>query len=349
MGVQRLTERQVRLLSAAIPFAVDGEVVRMGMDGFGDAPAVPRYKKDGKFLRGKNGRLFIDHDSSEVIPQHTGQRLFSGQELREWRLLLEKRTTLLDEIGIPYFHLVPPNAHSVYPEDLPDHIQAQGLRPVPQLIRYLQDRNSFAKVIYPLDDLLAVKPRPVYPKTDGHWSAMGAFVAYQCLADEMAPVVRMHRVADEDVEWFEGTVIGELGFKVEPQQRSTDVYASIERPVAFLVSDNCVINTGTILITECPENPDTTCVVLGDSFSDQLLPFLAASFGRLIYANTPRIDYDFIREHAADTVVSILNERFMIFRPADASGKSVAELEQEKIASGLTREPTSQFKPRDLM
>jgi hypothetical protein len=318
----------------------------MSLSEAGRAPAVPRYKKDDKFLRGKNDRLFLDNDQNEVIRQHTGERLFGPGELRHWRLLLESRVAMLEKSGIPYFHLVPPNAHSVYSEDLPEHVRSHHTRPVLQLIAELREKRSFAKLIYPLDELLAAKPRLLYPKTDPHWSSIGAFVAYERLADEMTPVVHMHRVREHDLVLEEHMLVGELGFKVEPQQESTDVGVWVSKPTAYLVSDNCVVNTGTVVVTECPDAPQTTCVVLGDSFSDQLSPYLAASFGRLVYAYTPRVDYDFIREYEPDVVVSVLNERFMIYVPNDLSGPSLQDMVQQKLAHGLTREPRSNFKRR---
>ena len=156
----------------------------------------------------------------------------------------------------------------------------------------------------------------------------------------------MHRVKEDDLLWTERMLAGELGFKVEPQQTSTHVGVLVKNPTAYLVSDNCVINRGSVIVTECPDAPSTTCVVLGDSFSDQLLPFLAGSFGRFVYARTFGLDYDFIRQHEPDVVVSVLNERFMINIPHDFYLPSVKEMQQEKIAQGLTREPTPVFPRR---
>ena len=254
---------------------------------------------------------------------------------------------MLDKMGIPYFHLVPPNAHSVYPEDLPDHVYTHHTRPIFQLIEELAANNSFATLIYPLEEIVAAKHRLLYPKTDPHWSAIGAFLAYERLAEEMSPVVRMHRVAEEDVAYIERMLVGELGFKVEPQLEAPTIEAQVTNPTAYLVSDNCVMNTGSTIVTECAEAPLTTCMMLGDSFSDALRPYLAASFRRFVFAQTPRLDYDFIREHDPDVVISVLNERFMIIVPDDLNGPTVKDLEREKRAHDLVREPIRIFPRRD--
>jgi alginate O-acetyltransferase complex protein AlgJ len=253
---------------------------------------------------------------------------------------------MLEKMGIPYFHMVPPNAHSVYPEDLPDHVHTNHTRPIFQLVEELDANKSFATLIYPLEEIVAGKPRLLYPKTDPHWSAIGAFLAYQRLADEMSPAVRMHRVAEADVAFRERMLVGELGFKVEPQQEAPDIEAQVLSPTAYLVWDNCVRNTGSTIITECAEAPPTTCLVLGDSFADGLRPYLAASFGRFVNAQTPRLDYGFVREHEPDVVISVLNERFMIVVPDDLNGPTVRDLEQEKKAHGILRRPMRVFPRR---
>ena len=45
-----------------------------------------------------------------------------ARQLEDWRHVLETRRAWLRRRGIPYFHIVPPNAHSVYPEYLPDDV-----------------------------------------------------------------------------------------------------------------------------------------------------------------------------------------------------------------------------------
>jgi hypothetical protein len=303
-------------------------------------PLIPLYKKDGKFLRGKNGRLFLDNDRNHVLQQHCGELLFSARDLRRWRYVLETRVAFHERLGIPYLFLVPPNAHSVYPEDLPDDARAGATRPVLQIIDELRANNSFASLIYPLEELHAEKSRLLYPKTDPHWTAEGAFVAYERLTEELSRLVRLHHVAREDVIFDEVIRPGELGYKVEPEETSTDIDAWVTKPAAHLVSDNRVFNTGSIIETKCPEAPPTTCLVLGDSFSDSLWPFLASSFRRFVFAHIPTLDYDFVREQKPDVVITVLNERFLIVIPDDNAAWSIREFEQEKQAHNVLREET---------
>ena len=297
-------------------------------------------------MRGQHGRLFLANDTNEVILQHSGERRFGEDELRLWRELLDARMDWLGELGIPYFFMVPPNAHSVYPEDLPEGIASAPERPVHQLMRHLGGTGSQARLMYPLDDMLAAKPDPLlYSRTDPHWSGRGAFVAYRRLLTEVEREVRLHRVPPANVRFVEVLQTGELGFKVEPEEESVEVYAQVARPQAWLLHDNLVVNVGKLIVTECPAAPDTTCVLLGDSFANHMLPFLAASFRRLVFAQIPTLDRALVLEERPDVVITLLNERFLIYVPHDAGGRSVHDYADAKLADGAVRRE-ARFWPR---
>jgi alginate O-acetyltransferase complex protein AlgJ len=298
-----------------------------------DAEKESLLKDDGKVLLGKNGRLFLDNDTNHVIKQHTGERSFSNVELRAWRRVLENRIAWLESRGIRYFFLVPPNAHSVYPEDLPDEIPSAARRPIHQLIDHLTVAGSPARLIYPLDQIVQAKPDPdLYPLTDPHWNGQAAFIAYKQLAKEIAQTVEMHEIREEDVDFRRYNSIGELGFKLKPRRQSERIRASVRKPQAFLVSDNQIFNRGMRIVTRCSDAPHTTCLVLGDSFCGWLWPFFAASFRRFIYTWVPTLDYELVERERPDVVVSVWNERFMIAVPNDMTAPSASDVEGRKRA-----------------
>lgn len=304
-----------------------------------NSPSLLKY--DAKVLRGKNGRLFLDNDTNQIIKQLAGELLFTDRELRDWQAVLETRISWLEKLGSRYFMIVPPNAHLVYPEDLPDSVRLARVRPILQLIRHLEDSRSFARLIYPLEEILAAKPHPLlYPLTDTHWTAHAAFIAYQCLAREIASAVPMHVVSNEDLVYYEVPWMGELGFKVDPKEDSLTVTTSVRRPPARLVSDNRVINRGLVVVTECPEAPPARCLIFGDSFTHGLLQPLASSFRRVVFACLTTIDHEFVREEQPDVVISVTNERFFMHIPQDIGSSTVREHEREKKSKGLLREHT---------
>ena len=98
-------------------------------------------RDEDKVVEGKDGWLFLARDTNHVIHQHTGRLRFSQRTLEDWRHVLETRFAWLAHRRIPYFFLVPPNTHAVYPEYLPDDVVTVAERPVLQLLGHLRERN----------------------------------------------------------------------------------------------------------------------------------------------------------------------------------------------------------------
>jgi hypothetical protein len=305
-------------------------------------PFLPPSQRDGKVVRGKDGWLFLDSDTNFVMRQHTGELLFSQEQLDHWQRLLENRIAWLEKRGIPFFFLVAPNPHAIYPDKLPDGVTVAETRPVIQLIDHLAERRSYAGLIYPLDELRVRRDENVYAQTNTHWTELGAFVAYRKLTEEIAKVAPVRRLEDDDIRFHAHPFEGDLGSKVDPQQKSLHVWAELRDTRARFVADNRVYRTGRRIDYECDAAPNVKCLVMGDSFAYQGLIYLAESFGRVISAYISTLDYALVEREQPDVVVQVMNERFMIRVPVDVPAKSLDEHATEKRARG------EMFAPRTI-
>jgi alginate O-acetyltransferase complex protein AlgJ len=265
---------------------------------------------DGKVIEGKDGWLFVAFDTLDVIGQHTGALRLTDRELRDWRLILETRTAWLEKLGMHYFFMLSINPHTLYPELLPDEYTMAEERTVEQLIRHLHEAGSYARVIYPLPEILEAKQRrPVACRTSSHWNAVGAYAAYRKLIAEIGAVTPVYVVPEERVDYFEAERFADLGIKVEPPRKSVNTFANVNGQRARLVADNFILRRGRIAEFECPTAPESTCLLLGDSFNYQMMPFLAESFRKLIFAHLHTVDHDLVQEYRPDVVVNVMNER----------------------------------------
>jgi alginate O-acetyltransferase complex protein AlgJ len=295
-------------------------------------------RDDGKVVQGRNGRLFLDNDTNEVVAQHTGALRLDRPGLEQWRLTLEHRTAWLERKGVRYVFLVAPNAHSVYPEDLPAGVQSASERPVHQLITALE-QGGIARLLYPLDELVRERARPVFPRTGSHWSELGAFVAYRSVIEALQPELPVEAIALDDVEWHEEVRPGGLGHKVEPKLTSVFVFLDLKQPRARLVSDNRIRNNGRRVDFEGDQERRFSCLVLGDSYARLVVPFLAESFRRLTFGHLTTLDHGLVDELRPDVVISVISERFLIHPPIDLPSKSLADHEREKLAAGEVMPP----------
>jgi alginate O-acetyltransferase complex protein AlgJ len=300
---------------------------------------LPESRSDGKVVRGKNDWLFLDYDSNEVMMQQRGELLFSDEQLEEWARLLEHRMNWLGGQQIAYRFLIAPNPHSVYPDMLPFELAPDTLRPVTQLLQFLTGSVPAECIVYPLESLVTNRSRPVYTQTNTHWTDLGAFVAYEALMDDIGDYIEARRISAADLVFSEELKAGDLGHKVNPIEASVHVWATVPKPAARMVRDNRVFLNGHRIDYECPSAGGATVLVLGDSFSHAMLPFLAETFGRLTFAHLSALDRELVAEVAPQLVVSVMNERFMIRVPSDEGAKSLRDLETEKRARGAVYPP----------
>ena len=298
---------------------------------------LPPSKDDRKLIRGKDGWLFLAGDTNDVLAQQSGERRFSPLQLERMRLLLEKRSDWLLRRGARYFYLVAPDAHSVYPEKLPDDFQVSATRPVHQLIDHLAAFSS-VRIIYPLDELRQQRHRPVYTKSSTHWTQLGALIALCALTEAMSGVMPIKPLTEDDVTLLEEMRAGDLGNKVRPPEESLHVWAKPRAGRSRLVYDNRVQNHGRRIEYESIDGKGV-CLVFGDSSAYELLPLLAEGFPRLVFAHIHTLDRSLVEELEPDVVVTVMAERFLIRPPDDSEAPSLLDLEAEKRASGSMMAP----------
>ena len=299
---------------------------------------LPAPLRDDKVVAGRDGRLFLANDANRVLDQHNGTLRFNDDQLRRWRELLETRTAWLEDQGASHYFLIAPNAHSVYPDKLPEGVGTARERPVHQLIGHLREHGSSAHVVYPLEDLCSWREY-AYAKTGSHWNGLGGFVAARALVNEICREISLDPPSPDAFEFVETEGMGDLGAKLTPPATSAFVRADAKEPRARLVADNRVKNTGRRITYEAdvPDGPE--CLVYGDSFAMRVLPPLAESFRRLTFVHMVNLDRELVQQLRPDIVVLIMNERFVIAVPVDDPANTCARLEAEKVAAGEVLPP----------
>jgi SGNH hydrolase-like domain, acetyltransferase AlgX len=293
----------------------------------------------GKVVRGTDGWLFLHRDTNRVMGQQSGEIRLDPNQLTQWRVLLDTRNAWVERQDARYVFLIAPNAASIYPEMLPDGFRSSSHRPVHQLLDHLSEHGSPTRTLYPEAELLAMKQvEAPYARNETHWTDPGAFRAYELLVDELAPGVDLHRLALDDLEVVRDIKHGDLGRQVEPPVEAEHVYTHVRDPSARLVSDNRVFNTGRTLVYECRAAPGT-CVMLGDSFAYRMLPFLAETFGRLVFVHRPTLDFELVEAERPAAVVSLLTERFLVRVPFDQPFTPTRVYVRKKRAAGEVLAP----------
>jgi alginate O-acetyltransferase complex protein AlgJ len=300
-----------------------------------------RIERDGKVTYGRDGWLFLAEDSNDVFAQHCGTRRLSADDLERWVELAARRNELLAEHDCGYVLVIVPDSHSVYPEKLPPGTTHSPERPVHQLLAALREAATPARVLYPLEEMEAAKAAGlVCSRVDSHWTDFGAFVAYQRLMDELASLLPARRLTLHELAFLEMVGSGDLGNKLVPARLAMQPVTVFRYPEAKTVYDNCVENTGSVVVTECRSAPPTSCLLLGDSYSYSILKYLAESFGRLTFAHSARLDRRLLESARPDVVVNLMAERFVVEVPDD-NGPGLDSYERAKRLERRTRPPVN--------
>jgi hypothetical protein len=305
-------------------------------DGLGE-----RIVRDGKVVEGRDGFLFLAHDVNHVLAQHTGELRLEPEQLERWRVELENRTQMAERKECAHLVMIIPNSHSVYPEKLPPGIESASERPVHQLIAHLEQEGSAVRPLYPLEEMIAGKSHDlVCSRTDSHWTDFGAFLGYQRLAAEARTLVPMRELAPDDVVFAQVALAGELGHKVDPVRSALEPVGHMRHREARLIYDNCVFNIGALVVTACSAAPDTTCLLLGDSYCWRLVRYLSESFRRVVFAHAPTLDPNLLAALRPDMLITAIAERFLIAAPTGKPSPTLREHEERKRGLGAVRTPS---------
>lgn len=236
---------------------------------------------------GSNGWLFYKN----IPPLFSGR--LSSEDLATWKSYLEHRQRWLAARGVKYLFVVAPDKESVYQEFLPVTSRPRPRElPADQLVRYLRETSSTVDVIYLREPLLAAKKleqEPLYYKQDGHWNSLGAFYGYEAIMRRMAgwfPAMKAKTRADYSLAfakdgmrdiaiqaglWDTPPLLGPVLQPLTPTSTTRE-----DKPLPRFPMPP--------FMTSMPEPSSLPrAVMLRDSFTIGLAPYLSESFSRITY------------------------------------------------------------------
>jgi len=150
-----------------------------------------------KYLKASNADAVVGKDGwafyaeERIFEDFWGKSPFSDDELKNWKMDLEKRQALLARSGKGYLFVVAPDKPTIYPEMLPGYMSARrGRSRFQQLTEYLKKSNSNARILDLHEPLIQAKTMGLtYFPSDAHWNGRGFFVAYQEMCQALIPWV----------------------------------------------------------------------------------------------------------------------------------------------------------------
>jgi len=285
--------------------------------------------------RTADDQLFLVGGSNDVLRLYSDAGFAAAVPVEAWRERLAARAAFFRGLGIPWCQVLAPEKLSIYGDAvLRDLVGPEAVSPGERLVELLRH----PALVYPRDYLRLQRGKGyvVYPRTDSHWTAVGALCAFQWLAPvlgvhlDFAPVLELvpwHLAYRGDLWSEEFADMPADGFNryVVPG-RITRTYAN---PIVRLkeqrgLENEMGLHVGSHVVyrNDAAERAERL-VLFGTSFSEyradcSLLTFLAALFFREVhFVWSTDLDLGFIERLAPDFALLEMPERFLTACPSD--------------------------------
>ncbi|MDD1443352.1 DHHW family protein, partial [Dolichospermum sp. ST_sed3] len=274
-----------------------------------------------KVVLGKKDWLY--YSEGDVLNDCRHTNLFTENQLKKIKKILEDRTKWLKLKGSHYYLFVPPSKNSVYPEFTPPYIKPKNQKSrLDQLIEYL-DKNSFVSIIDPRNFYFREKKKHIlYYKNDSHWNLYGAFFGYTELMNAISksyPSLKPSVISDYTFK-YNNDYEGDLAMILAVNQviMCDDILfipkktrqAKYIKPPHY--PDGEIFKAETV-VSVVPDSSLPVLVMFRDSYGSYLVPFISEHFSRSVYVWTPKFITDIIDYEKPQIVVQEIIERFLGF------------------------------------
>ena len=267
-------------------------------------------------LLGKDG-WFFDNEPGDIA-DHRRITQISHEELAQISKSMYEKKKWLDDRGIKFYIIIPPNKHDIYSEALPNGFFATegiGENRLKVYQQHLEKYNGIS-IVNPTDALLAAKKkREVYYKTDTHWNLYGGYIAYRELMKQMCKDFPFLKPADEsdfNITTFtttEGDLAKVVGMnEIIRRQEIMLTFKDTSKHLTMPAASEIVIN---YVHNKTIDGSHLKLVMLRDSYSNYLIPFINLHFEKAKYLWSYDFPDKIIEEEKPDVVIFESLQRFM--------------------------------------
>jgi alginate O-acetyltransferase complex protein AlgJ len=268
------------------------------------------YSGSKRLVIGKRGWIY--YNDGNHFDFHRGRRVLPD-DLTGWVTGIRQRVERLNATGARFYAIFPPVKPTIYPEFLPNWLAPRSPETeVDQLISAAH-AAGLTQVIDLRPSLLAAKTeQKLYASFDTHWNAHGAYIGYRTLLDRMHE--DMPDLSPVPFSEFQGSmpVLGlqnrdlllMIGIGDFEKVASVDALAVTETydSIEYL-SDGRNWTSPQIIHTSLANG--RTLLLMRDSFSSKMLPYLERNFSTIIVTHVQDGFYrqDLIDRYQPDVVV----------------------------------------------
>lgn len=277
-----------------------------------------RTSPSDRVVLGRDDWLFYDgspiHDGDPLM-DYRGAFPFSRSELERWRWTLQDIHEWLEARGVKFLFVLVPGKGHLYPERLPGYLTSvHDGNPRQQVVDYLRAHTDVS-VLDVTDALRQGKEQEqVFFRTDSHWNPYGTYCGYRAILDSLAlwfpglqpkPAAAFGRRV--------GTIEGDLSQMLSLPDVLAEAYPLLvpNEPVRAVVHPPAKRHRPDV-VAEVNEPSWPSAVLMRDSFSEPLVPFLAEHFRRLLVRwNDHGFNARLVTTEQPDVVILEIGDRLL--------------------------------------
>ncbi|MEX1307605.1 MAG: hypothetical protein AB1Z19_03675 [Eubacteriales bacterium] len=259
---------------------------------------------------GKKGWMFLGNVHALKIDQYRRTIEYSESQIEEDIGRIDALKAHLNNQDIAFLFAVPPNKENIYPEYVPTWMTIDGYDKYAEMFSALGGEG----LMYPLyPDIMTAKAEYgdiLYPKTDAHWTALGAYVGYLSIIEKLN---NENAFEYQTLSLDSYSVAPKDGYELVKAIGYSGNYNDFETPVVFspetqadmtYMTDNTTWQGLRHFKNDAALN-DARVLIIGDSFSGQLSPFFESSFSDFYFIHYAMV---FGQSDAASTLDQIIEE-----------------------------------------
>jgi hypothetical protein len=247
---------------------------------------------EDRVIVGKNNVMFPIQKS---LNHMLGKDLMKDQRIDSMRFELLRRKQFLDERNIAFIIVIAPEKYSVMPDPLPNFFKPANTNKADQFAQVVQELNiPLVDLRAHMADLQKNDREAFYFKYDSHWNYYGAFIAYQHIMQTVKisfpqlPVLNLDQYALQKQPHVGGNLVDLIAMRkylseeiimLTPQfdTSHTPVVCPYEAPSFFPEVSSFFVGW------ETTSDTLPRLMVVRDSFTNSLIPYLKESFGRSVF------------------------------------------------------------------
>tara|TARA_B110000902_G_scaffold16808_2_gene19679 strand:- start:20401 stop:21534 length:1134 start_codon:yes stop_codon:yes gene_type:complete len=274
--------------------------------------------KPGIVTAGKDGWFY----ATKSKQNYENAFVWNDKVIKMVRKELIKRNDWCEERGVKYYTVIVPNKMNVYPEHLPRTVFKKG-----ETSRYNQitglDSDPEINMIGLKETLLEHKKDKylLFQKTDDHWTDYGAFLGYQAIMKRVEkdfPELKPQPLDEFEIskELKDGNMVRMIS--LTDQFSENFVKLTRKEPSSVVTgkktgykSDGGINQSQVELVKINPDGKPLKCLIIRDSFTRALMPFLNEHFQSTVYIHDKwrgRLRQDIIEQEKPDIVMVIMLE-----------------------------------------